>query len=111
MIGQNLVQADAALALATEAAEGPVDPDRAAAAVTVARITTAAVATELARLAHQLHGAMGVTREYPLHRYTRRLWAWRDAVASERTWSDQLGRRTAALGEETAWMELTSSGW
>jgi acyl-CoA dehydrogenase len=106
----NLVQADAALAQAREAADGAADPERAAAAVAVARITTAAVATEVARLAHQLHGAIGLTREYPLHRYTRRLWAWRDAVASERTWSDHLGRRAAARGEETTWMELTSSG-
>jgi acyl-CoA dehydrogenase len=107
----NLVQADAALALATEAAEGPVDPDRAAAAVTVARITTAAVATELAPGTPTARRDGHHQEKYPLHRYTRRLWAWRDAVASERTWSDQLGRRTAALGEETAWMELTSSGW
>jgi acyl-CoA dehydrogenase len=107
----NLVQADAALAQAREAAEGPAEAERAAAAVAVARITTASVATEVARLAHQLHGAMGITREYSLHRYTRRLWAWRDAVASERTWSDHLGRRAAALGEESTWMDLTSSGW
>jgi hypothetical protein len=44
-------------------------------------------------------------------RRARRLWAWRDAVASERTWSDHLGRRAAALGEESTWMDLTSSGW
>jgi acyl-CoA dehydrogenase len=106
----NLVQADAALAQAREAADGTAEPERAAAAVAVARITTAAVATEVAHLAHQLHGAIGITREYPLHRYTRRLWAWRDAVASERTWCDHLGRRAAALGEETTWIELTSSG-
>lgn len=106
----NLMQADAALAQAREAADGTAEPERAAAAVAVARITTAAAATEVARLAHQLHGAIGITREYPLHRYTRRLWAWRDAVASERTWSDQLGRRAAALGEEATWTELTSGG-
>jgi acyl-CoA dehydrogenase len=106
----NLMQADAALAQAREAAEGAAEPERAAAAVAVARITTAAVATEVARLAHQLHGAIGITREYPLHRYTRRLWAWRDAVASARTWPDHLGRRAAALGEEATWTELTSSG-
>jgi len=28
------------------------------------------------RAAHQLHGAMGMTREYPLHHFTRRLRAW-----------------------------------
>src|SRR5690606_24762699 len=32
----------------------------------------------VARLSHQLHGAMGTSREYPLGQYTRRLWAWTD---------------------------------
>src|SRR5262249_25776893 len=27
--------------------------------------------------AHQVHGAMGMTQEYPLHHFSRRLWAWR----------------------------------
>ncbi|MGK5532035.1 acyl-CoA dehydrogenase family protein [Streptomyces sp. URMC 129] len=107
----HLLQAEAALAHAREEADDTTSPDRAAAAVAVARITTAAAATEVARLAHQLHGAMGITREYPLHRYTRRLWAWRDAVAGEHTWSGHLGRQAAALGEETVWTELTSTGW
>lgn len=98
-----LVQVDAALALARES--GP-----AGAGVEVARLTTAAAATEIARLAHQLHGAMGVTQEYPLHHYTRRLWAWRDAVAVERDWAERLGRRAAGGGETVLWTELTATG-
>jgi acyl-CoA dehydrogenase len=45
------------------------------------------VANESARIAirsaHQAHGAMGMTREYPLHRYTRRLNAWRQDFGTE----------------------------
>lgn len=71
-----LVQADAAPPPARESG-----PTGAAAGIT--RVTTAA-ATGIARIAHQLHGAMSITAKYALHRCTRRLRAWRDAVASER---------------------------
>ncbi|MFG3168566.1 acyl-CoA dehydrogenase family protein [Streptomyces sp. NPDC048200] len=97
-----LVQADAALALARE-------PARHSTGVEIARLTTATAATEIARLAHQLHGAMGVTAEYPLHHLTRRLWAWRDAVASERHWAESLGRSAAAAGESGVWTRITPS--
>ncbi|MFG2613974.1 acyl-CoA dehydrogenase family protein [Streptomyces anulatus] len=96
-----LVQADAALALARDGAPlgGAVD---------IARVTTAAAATEIAQLAHQLHGAMGITEEYPLHRLTRRLWSWRDAVASERRWAESLGQRAAEAGETGVWTRITA---
>ncbi|WP_217574402.1 acyl-CoA dehydrogenase family protein [Streptomyces sp. GbtcB7] len=96
----HLVQADAAMEQAGE----NTSPTSAA----VARVTTAAAATEIARLAHQLHGAMGISREYPLHHYTRRLWAWRDAVASERDWCELLGRSAVGGGENEVWTRLTS---
>ena len=98
-----LVQADAALALAREA-------EPFSGAVDIVRITTAAAATEIAQIAHQLHGAMGITEEYPLHRLTRRLWSWRDAVASERHWAESLGRRAAEAGETGVWTRLTATG-
>jgi acyl-CoA dehydrogenase len=46
----------------------------------------------VARLAHQVHGAIGTTREHPLHRLTLRLWSWRDDFGSERHWQQELGR-------------------
>ncbi|MFI5630259.1 acyl-CoA dehydrogenase family protein [Streptomyces sp. NPDC051664] len=98
-----LVQADAALSLAREAAPLGV-------AIEIVRITTAAAATEIAQIAHQLHGAMGITEEYPLHRLTRRLWSWRDAVASERRWAESLGRRAAEAGETGVWTQITATG-
>ncbi|MFI1018766.1 acyl-CoA dehydrogenase family protein [Streptomyces sp. NPDC020965] len=98
-----LIQADAALAHARDAG---VSADTAA----IARIVTARTATAVARAAHQLHGAMGVTEEYPLHRFTRRLWAWRDAVDSERRWAEDLGGRAADAGESGVWTRLTDAG-
>jgi acyl-CoA dehydrogenase len=45
--------------------------------VAAAMIVADAAAVEATRAAHQAHGAMGVTREYPLHHFSRRLGAWR----------------------------------
>lgn len=99
-----LAQADTALTLAQEACASRTGADS---AVAVARITTASVGGDIARLAHQLHGAMGITAEYALHHRTRRLWAWRDAVATEHDWSRRLGR-SAAAGEAALWGALTA---
>ena len=45
-----------------------------------------------ARAAHQAHGAIGMTREYPLQQLTRRLHAWRQAWRS-------LAESQTAMGE------------
>jgi acyl-CoA dehydrogenase len=65
-------------------------------------------AAQTARIAHQLHGAIGVTSEYRLHLFTKRLWAWRDADTTEHDWSVLLGELAAAGGEEAFWDELTA---
>jgi hypothetical protein len=41
---------------------------------------------------------MGVTSEYPLHHFSRRLWAWRHEYGSARLWRRALGRDIAAAG-------------
>jgi acyl-CoA dehydrogenase len=46
--------------------------------------------------AHQVHGAIGLTAEYQLQLYTRRLLAWRDEFGNETHWSATLGRQVAA---------------
>jgi acyl-CoA dehydrogenase len=72
------------------------DPVAAAIAFTAA----ATAATAVARIAHQLHGAIGVTAEYSLHRWTTRIWSGRDWPRPQSDWMDQLGQiRT----EELAW--------
>ncbi|GAB3275787.1 acyl-CoA dehydrogenase family protein [Parahaliea aestuarii] len=42
--------------------------------------------------AHAVHGAIGVTEEYELHHYTRRLLAGRLAGGSESRWFEQVGQ-------------------
>ncbi|MFJ9174562.1 acyl-CoA dehydrogenase family protein [Streptomyces sp. NPDC102360] len=106
----HLLQAEAALnhARDTYRADTGVPNDRLTAAAATVRITAATTATEVARRAHQLHGALGVTAEYPLHRYTRRLWSWRDTPTPQQTETAALGRLAIAAGEATLWDVLTA---
>jgi len=43
-------------------------------------------------MAHAVHGAIGITAEYDLQLYTRRLHAWRVADGSERYWAREIGQ-------------------
>jgi acyl-CoA dehydrogenase len=60
-------------------------------------------------IAHQVHGAMGFTHEHLLHRYTRRLWAWRDEHGSEFHWQAELGARILAGGAAGLWPFITDA--
>ncbi|MBU2663933.1 acyl-CoA/acyl-ACP dehydrogenase [Actinoplanes bogorensis] len=67
--------------------------------VAIAALATASRAGGVvARVAHQVHGAIGITRELGLERLTRRLWAWRD-LPGEAELEPLLG----LLGEQRAW--------
>jgi acyl-CoA dehydrogenase len=57
--------------------------------------------------AHQVHGAIGFTWEYPLRHATQRLWSWRSEYGNDRFWSEQLGRTVIARGADTFWTDLT----
>ena len=100
------LQVDAAVARATDLHRGTADPGTLLAASAVARVVAATTADTVARIAHQLHGAMGVTREYALHPLTTRLWAWRDEGGDEETWARHLGARTIEGGERDLWQRL-----
>ncbi|QRP43131.1 acyl-CoA dehydrogenase family protein [Amycolatopsis sp. FDAARGOS 1241] len=106
-VGATLARMQSQLTLARTAVASAVaasgDLDRVAAAVVI----TAQAATEVARGAHQLHGAMGVTREHPLHLATRRLWSWRDEFGGERHWARLLGERLTRLGPDAVWDWVT----
>lgn len=77
-------------------------------AVSAARITAATAATLVARTSHQLHGAVGITAEYGLHRYTSKLWALRDADQSEFAYSSRLGARVRDEGEIELWESISA---
>lgn len=60
-------------------------------AVAAAKLNASRAAGVVADLAHQVHGAIGVTSEHPLGALTTRLWAWRDEFGGETHWARRLG--------------------
>jgi acyl-CoA dehydrogenase len=58
--------------------------------------------------AHQIHGAIGITAEHALHRYTQRLWAWKSEFGNDRYWAERLGGEIAAKGADAFWPALTA---
>ncbi|MBL6937383.1 MAG: hypothetical protein ISS15_00220 [Alphaproteobacteria bacterium] len=75
---------------------------QAAAAKLRANIAVGTVTT----VAHQVHGAMGFTREYALQNLTKLLWQWRSEYGNDRYWSEMLGRNIAKHGAEGFWPAL-----
>jgi len=49
-------------------------------------------ASEIAAIAHAVHGAMGISAEFDLQLLTKRLHAWRLADGAETYWAERLGR-------------------
>jgi acyl-CoA dehydrogenase len=76
--------------------------------VAAAKIRVGEAAGVGAGIAHQVLGAIGFTREHVLHRFTQRLWAWRDDFDNESAWAVRLGRLVAARGSDSLWPLLAS---
>jgi acyl-CoA dehydrogenase len=68
--------------------------------IACAKILVDRAAQLAARAAHQTHGAIGMTQEYPLHYLTRRILAWRDEAGGHHRWVDRLGAAVVAAGPD-----------
>lgn len=71
--------------------------------VATAKIMAGEAAGIVAASGHQVHGAIGMTKEHHLHGFTRRLWSWRDEFGSEHYWSRRLGQHVRAQGAGQLW--------
>jgi acyl-CoA dehydrogenase len=89
---------------------GPGIGPAAALAIAAAKAETSRSATRAARAAHQLHGAVGLTAEHPLHFYTTRLWAWRDECGPESYWSAWIAGTVRDSYHGDLWEALTAQG-
>jgi len=98
----------AALTAAVDAPDGAQrDAPAAAFSIAVAKVRCGDAATRACGIAHQVHGAIGFTREHALHFATRRLWAWREQFGNEAHWAARLGASAIAAGGKGFWPALT----
>ncbi|HET9651700.1 MAG TPA: acyl-CoA dehydrogenase family protein [Usitatibacter sp.] len=81
---------------------------QAALEIAAAKVRAGLAAQVVSALAHQVHGAIGFTQEYPLHLWTRRLWSWREEFGNETHWSRMLGSQVVALGADNYWERITA---
>jgi acyl-CoA dehydrogenase len=93
--------ADAALADLDDAA-------RRSRSAAVAKVRAGEAAGAAASIAHQVHGAIGITKEHSLHFATRRLWSWRAEFGSDSFWAERLGRESCAAGADAYWSSVTA---
>lgn len=77
--------------------------------IAAAKVRAGQAAGAGAEMAHQIHGAIGFTREHRLHHLTRRLWSWRDEYGSEAIWAQRLGERALAVGGDGTWTMITET--
>jgi acyl-CoA dehydrogenase len=69
----------------------------------IAKSATSEAAGSVAADAHQIHGAIGFTREYGRHRHTRRLWAWRERYGNEEYWNARMGAMLLQSPDTPLW--------
>ena len=67
--------------------------------IAAAKVLADDAARVAASAAHQAHGAMGMTQEYPLHQLSRRLWSWR-AEFGDAVWPETIATAVIAGGAD-----------
>jgi acyl-CoA dehydrogenase len=114
-VQQLLATAAGETAAARSAAEGAVRVGAGGFGDTEARLSAAAAktrassaATVVASVAHQLHGAIGITEEYALRFATTRLWSGRDEWPSGSQSAEDLSAGALAAAEHGLWPLLVA---
>ncbi|MBO0678460.1 acyl-CoA dehydrogenase [Mycolicibacterium sp. S2-37] len=88
--------ADLAVAAAVDHGFGSAQADY---AITAAKVTVGRAVEPVTTIAHQLHGAIGVTAEHPLWLSTMRARSWIDEFGSTARYARILGRRALAAAD------------
>ena len=108
LAGEVAAAVAAAGSAADAVAQGPTSDDAVFLEAASAKIRCAEAAQEGVAIAHQVHGAIGFTKEHILHRFTLRLLSWRDDFGSESHWAVALGNLVAARGADDLWPLVAS---
>jgi acyl-CoA dehydrogenase len=83
------------------------DPASAGFDIAVAKVLNSEAVEISTSIAHQVHAAIGITFEYQLNFFTRRLWSWRDEYGSDAMWAEKLGAAVVDIGGEALWEKIT----
>ena len=75
--------------------------------VAAARSCAGHAASVVVRNAHQVHGAIGTTREHRLHEFTRPALAWRSEYGSVAHWDNKLTEAALGAGAAGLWAAIT----
>jgi len=105
-----LAEEAAAVECAAMAASRNADTDGAVFEIAAAKLRANRAVGEATSIAHQTHGAIGITREHHLHYWTQRLWSWRSEFGNDRYWANRLGKLILAEGGGEFWVKLTARG-
>lgn len=100
--------AGAAAAAALDKAGG--DVDAALFEIASAKLRTNKAIGQATSIAHQVHGAIGFTQDYDLHKLTGPLLDWRSDHGNDAYWADVLGAMASKLGGAGLWQEVTRRG-
>ena len=112
-VQQNLAvlagQTAAAVAAANLAIEalGKTSAQRELFLIGIAKTRVGEAATLACEIAHQVHGAIGFTKEYGLQLSTRRLWSWREEFGPDPEWAFRVGSDACSAGADGLWELLT----
>lgn len=102
-----LAEEVAAVRCAAMAAASAAESGFASFEIAAAKLRANLAVSHSTSIAHQCHGAIGLTEEYSLQRATRRLWAWRSEFGNDRYWSEWLGIEALNLRSLTIWQAIT----
>jgi acyl-CoA dehydrogenase len=110
-VQQHLVTLHQQAALVSAAVDGmltAVSDGPAPFEIAAAKLLANQAAVSATRAAHQAHGAIGMTHEYQLHLFSRRLWSWRAEYGNDRYWSSRLGSGVASGGADALYPTITA---
>lgn len=98
----------AAAALAARLDAVGLDPSAASFEIAAAKLRANRAVGVVTATAHQVHGAVGFTEEYDLHRVTIPLMRWRSAHGNDAYWAQILGCQVVGFGGRGLWEAMTA---
>ncbi len=75
----------------------------------IAKSMTSRAARSASASAHQVHGAMGMSQEYPLGRFTTRLWSWAEEGGRPEAWELWIGTRFLEQDQPQLWTAIVDA--